>query len=60
MYHILLTVHQLTDIYIVFIFGIVNNAVMNIFVQVFVSVHVFIDFGCISMSGIMLTPCLIL
>ena len=60
MYHILLTVHQLTDIYIVFIFGIVNNAVMNIFVQVFVSVHVFIDFGCISMSGIMLTPCLTL
>ena len=33
-----------------------NNAVTNIYVQVFVSVHVFIDFGCISMSGIMLTP----
>ena len=37
-----------------------NNAVMNIYVQAFVSLRVFIDFGCISMSGIVLTPCLTL
>ena len=58
----LLSIHLLMNKYLgCFNFlAIMNNAAMNIYVQAFVSLRVFIDFGCISMSGIVLTPCLTL
>lgn len=52
-YHIFFIAHQLMDIWVISIFlAIMNNTAMEIYIQDFAWIHVFISFGHIPRSGL--------